>query len=375
MTAGIAATGPASAAGRPRWSPLPGKPREGRVKLVAWDLDNTLWDGVLLEGDRLVLRPDVLDVIRRLDEVGVLNSVVSKNDPEAATAVLRELGVDQYFLHPQIGWSSKSSGIRQIAAAVNIDIAAIAFVDDQEFERAEVAHELPQVICVDVADLAAAVAEPEFRPRFVTAESAGRRAMYRRQVVRDRAEQDFVGPSDEFLAGLDMVFRIAAAREEDLQRAEELTIRTNQLNSTGRTYSYEELDALRTSPDHLLLVASLDDRFGTYGTIGLCLVEKGGQAWHLRLLLMSCRVVSRGVGTVLLTDVIEQACRAGVPLRADLVDTGRNRMMQITYGFAGFTEAHRDGDRVTLERPCGDPRPQPAFVTVHRDGYVPVGAR
>ena len=107
--------------------------------------------------------------------------------------------------------------------------------------------------------------------------------MYRDQIARNQAEANFVGPNEEFLASLDMTFTIAPAAREDLQRAEELTVRTNQLNSTGRTYSYEELDALRESPEHLLLVASLQDRFGSYGKIGLALIEKGDQDWKLNL--------------------------------------------------------------------------------------------
>ncbi|MGQ0841547.1 HAD-IIIC family phosphatase [Actinokineospora sp.] len=344
-----------------------GKPRQGRVKCIAWDLDNTVWDGVLLEGDDLRLRTDVVEVIAELDRLGVLHSVASKNDPDAAMAKLREFGIEEYFIYPQIGWNAKSAGIAQIAKSINIGVDAIAFVDDQEFERDEVAHALPQVICVDVVDLHTAVQEPEFRPRFVTAESATRRDMYRQQIARAEAEQSYVGPSEEFLASLAMVFTISGARQEDLQRAEELTIRTNQLNSTGRTYSYEELDVLRTSPDHLLLVATLDDKYGSYGTIGLCLLEKGTEAWYLRLLLMSCRVVSRGVGTVLLNHLIGLAAGAGVPLRADFVETGRNRMMQITYAFAGFQEVSRDGDTVVLERGAEDIQPHPATVTVVTD--------
>ena len=160
--------------------------------------------------------------------------------------------------------------------------------------------------------------------------------MYQSDAVRDEVEQEFVGTNEEFLATLDMTFTISRARREDLQRAEELTVRTNQLNSTGRTYSYEELDELRESPDHLLLVASLTDRFGSYGKIGLALVEKGRPAWHLRMMLMSCRVMSRGVGMVLLNHVMWLAKADGATLRADFVETGRNRMMHVTYAFAGL---------------------------------------
>ncbi|MGH8277181.1 MAG: hypothetical protein ACRETH_10860 [Steroidobacteraceae bacterium] len=45
------------------------------VKCLVWDLDDTVWDGVLLEGDRPDPRPEVVGTIRTLDERGILNSV------------------------------------------------------------------------------------------------------------------------------------------------------------------------------------------------------------------------------------------------------------------------------------------------------------
>jgi FkbH-like protein len=294
--------------------------------------------------------------------MGILHSIASKNDREAALAKLREFGIDDLFLYPQIGWNPKSESIQRIAKALNLGLDAFAFVDDQEFERAEVAHGVPQVICIDVVDLDAELARPEFRPRFVTDESAQRREMYRAQIARDELESEFVGTNHEFLASLDMRFTIEPARREDLQRAEELTVRTNQLNSTGRTYSYDELDALRESPDHLLLVASLTDRFGSYGKIGLALVEKTADVWWLRMLLMSCRVMSRGVGMVLLNHIMQLAAEAGVNVRADFVETGRNRMMQIAYAFAGFAEVSRNGNEVVLECAADAAQRCPSYV-------------
>ncbi|MBP2707755.1 HAD-IIIC family phosphatase [Microbispora sp. RL4-1S] len=351
-------------------APPPAKPARGRIKCVVWDLDNTLWDGVLLEDADVTLREAVVERVRELDRKGVLHSVASKNDRETALAKLRDLGLDDLFLYPQINWNAKSESIRQIAKALNLGLDAFAFVDDQEFERAEVAHQAPEVTCVDILDLDAALATPEFQPRFVTDESARRREMYRSQLTRDRIEEEFVGTNEEFLASLEMTFTIAPAQRDDLQRAEELTVRTNQLNSTGRTYSYEELDALRESPDHMLLVASLTDRFGSYGKIGLALVEKGTEdgaedgapVWRLNMMLMSCRVMSRGVGMVLLNHIMRLAAQAGAVLRADFVETGRNRMMQITYAFAGFREARRDGARVLLEADLSAVQQPPPYV-------------
>jgi FkbH-like protein len=348
--------------------PVPAeKPVRGRVKCIVWDLDNTLWDGVLLEDGEVTLRPWVAEQIRRLDQHGVLHSVASKNDHQAAMAKLSEFGLAEMFLYPQINWNPKSSSIQLIAKALNLGLEAFAFVDDQEFERAEVGHQTPGVICVDVLDLAEALRRPEFRPRFVTDESAQRRLMYQGQLAREELERDFVGTNHDFLASLDMSFTIETARQEDLQRAEELTVRTNQLNSTGRTYSYEELDALRSSPDHLVLVASLTDKFGSYGKIGLALVEKGhpelgAEVWQLHMMLMSCRVMSRGVGMVLLNHIMTLAKQAGATMRADFVETGRNRMMQITYAFAGFREISRDGSRAVLAADLSASQPPPPYV-------------
>ncbi|MFG1645616.1 HAD-IIIC family phosphatase [Amycolatopsis sp. NPDC049252] len=340
------------------------KPKRGRIKCVVWDLDNTVWDGTLLEDGEVSVRPEVVAEIKRLDELGVLHSVASRNDHDAAMARLKAAGLDEYFLYPQITWNPKSGSVERIAKALNIGLDAIAFVDDQPFELAEVAHALPAVKTVDVAELAAELASEEFRPKFVTDESRVRRDLYRAAAVRDQVEQDHEGTSEEFLSTLDMTFTIARAQREDLQRAEELTVRTNQLNSTGRTYSYDELDELRQSPDHVLLVASLSDKYGGYGKIGLALAERGTEAWHLRMMLMSCRVMSRGVGTVLLNHIMGLAKADGAKLRADFVETGRNRVMYVTYAFAGFTEISRDGSRLVFESDLSTIQPPPSYLTV-----------
>ncbi|MER5886570.1 HAD-IIIC family phosphatase [Streptomyces sp. NPDC001941] len=314
------------------------------VKCVVWDLDNTVWDGVLLEDGEVTLRPGVVDVIRTLDERGILHSIASRNDHEAALAKLEEFGIAEYFLYPQINWGNKSDSVKAVAEAINIGVDTLAFVDDQPFERDEVSFAHEQVLCIDALDAEGIPELPEMRPRFVTADSRERRHLYRADAQRKLAEDDHQGTDEEFLASLGMRFTIAPAQERDLQRAEELTVRTNQLNATGYTYSYEELDAFRRSPGHDLLVAGLEDRYGTYGKIGLALVERGDDAWTVKLLLMSCRVMSRGVGSVLLGHLIRSAHEAGVKLRAEFVPTSRNRTMYVTYKFSGFTEvATHDG--------------------------------
>jgi FkbH-like protein len=367
------------------------KPPVGNIKCVVWDLDNTVWDGVLLEHGQAVPRPGVIEVIRTLDQRGILHSIASRSDRFAALARLDELGLTEYFLYPQIGWNPKSAAVGTIAKLLNIGLDAIAFVDDQEFELAEVAHSHPQIMCVDAKRASSLADEPEFMPRFITAESRSRRHLYRSLINRTAAEEEFVGSPETFLATLGMVFMIREATVDDLQRAEELTIRTNQLNSTGVTYSYAQLEAFSRSADHLLLVACLTDRFGSYGTIGLALVAGSGvhqiagdavgddqrrkaatldvpppvslaeslqPTWTLKLLLMSCRVMSRGVGTLLLNHIMRLARGSGARLTAQFAATDRNRIMYVTYRFAGFKHI-ADFDGVIVLEASQDPVPEP----------------
>ena len=116
------------------------------------------------------------------------------------------------------------------------------------------------------------------------------------------------------------------------------------MNATGVTYDYDELDAFRTSDKHKLLVCELVDRYGSYGKIGLALVEKNEDHWHLKLLLMSCRVMSRGVGTILISHIMQECKKAGKTLMADFKKTDRNKMMYVSYRFANFKEVSADDD-------------------------------
>ena len=332
---------------------------EATIKCVVWDLDDTLWRGTLLEGDDLVLAPGVAHVVRELDRRGILQSIASKNLHGDAWAKVAAFGLDEYFLLPQIGWANKSESIQRI-------------VDDQAFERDEVNYALPAVTTIDAADIGTLLDMPRLQPRFVTDESRMRRQIYQADIRRRQLEDEFVGAKEAFLETLGMRMTIRQACEADLRRAEELTIRTHQLNTTGRPYSYRALNDLVHASDHLLLVAELEDRYGTSGTIGLALIEQPPDLWIVKLLIMSCRVVARGVGGVMISDILQRARRSGVALRAEFVATERNRLMYVTYKFHGFHDiGERDGT-ILLEHALDSIRPFPPYMTV-RSEREPIG--
>ncbi len=340
-------------------------PHAKPVKCVVWDLDDTIWHGTLLESDELRLRSGVVDTLRTLDERGILHSIASRNAPEAALAALRRFGIDDYFLVPQIGWDNKSESVARIAKLLNIGIDAVAFVDDQPFERDQVNHAHPATVCLAPDMIGQMPAMAAFTPSLITTESGQRRHMYRANLERQQAEVAFEGPAEAFLATLNMEMTITPATEEDLVRAEELTIRTNQLNTSGETFDRDQLAFFIRDPNHLMLMAELTDRYGRYGKIGMALVETASADWTIRLLLMSCRVMSRGVGGVFINHIRDLARMRGARLRARFVANERNRMMYVTYKFNHFREVVRAGDEITFENDLSRITPPPDYVRLN----------
>ena len=334
------------------------------IKCVVWDLDNTLWQGTLLEGDDLVLTPGVVQVIHELDNRGTLQSIASKNDFEAAWKQLGKYNLQKYFLYPQIGWVNKSDAIRIIADRLNISLDTFAFIDDQAYERDEVTHFLPEVLTVDAVDIPRLQNMERLQPKFITNESNLRRKIYQDDIKRNHLQEEFRGTNEKFLATLGMCMSIREASEQDLRRAEELTVRTTQLNTTGYTYSYEELNKFRKSHDHLLLVAELEDKYGPNGTIGLALIALKPNLWQLKLLIMSCRVITRGVGGIMMSYILQRAKHNGVKMRAEFVTNNRNRLMYVTYKFSGFYEVGEHNGLIVLENDLERIHPYPSYVTV-----------
>jgi FkbH-like protein len=341
------------------------KSKTQSINCVVWDLDDTVWDGILLQDGNVSLRDGVRETLQELDRRGILNSIASKNDYNVAMEKLETFGLDEYFLYPEINWNSKSISLQNIAKSLNTSLDNLAFINSRLLERQEVSFVYPEVLCIDVADLPGLMDLPCLIPRFVTPESRLRRQMYQKNVQRDKAEAEFPGSKEEFLATLDMVFEIRPAQECDLERAVELAVRTHQHNTTGYIYSCNELDELRRSRNHLLLLAGMNDKYGAYGIIGLALVALGKEVWIVQLLLMSRRVASRGVGSIMMSHVMLRAKEANVRLRAHFVPNGRNRKMYVDCRFGGFREVKKEGDLIILENDLEQIQPWPDYVRVH----------
>ncbi|MGW1146374.1 HAD-IIIC family phosphatase [Streptomyces sp. NPDC002454] len=343
------------------------------VKCLVWDLDETLWQGTLLEDAQVRLTDEVRKVVSELDSRGILQSVASRNDHQHAWARLEALGIAEYFVLPEIGWGAKSESVRRIADRLGFAHTTIAFVDDRPAERAEVAFHLPEVRCYPAEQVLALPKLAEFTPATSTVDSRRRRQMYQAGFRREAERAATRGPDEAFLRSLDLRMRIGRATGDELSRVEELTLRTSQMNATGVHYPDAVLRGLIDDPGHEVLVVTMADRFGPHGAVGVLLLERHPGLWHLKLLATSCRVVAYGAGSTLLNWLAGAAVRAGVHLVADFRATDRNRMMEIAYRFSGFEEETCPCAAPLADAPAGlqrlhlSPQPREASTTMTLD--------
>lgn len=336
--------------------------KEKTIKCVIWDLDNTIWDGILLEDKDVCLKEGITDTIKALDERGILQSIASRNNYEDAVDTLRRFQLLEYFLYPQINWGNKSESIQQIIGKINIGSNTVAFIDDQPYELDEVKSVIPDIFCISAEAVPDILNYPRMIPKYITEDTKRRREMYLSDQLRNDLEQLYTGPQEEFQRSLRMKLSISHAKKGDLDRVIELTERTNQLNTTGYTYTYDELEALRQDSRYSLLIMGLEDKYGTYGKIGIVLLEKEKDRWVIDLFIMSCRVIARGVGTIVMNHIMKRACEAGVMLQARFIPTDRNKMMLLSYSLAGFRlKEIKDGYQL-LENDLRNIREKPDYV-------------
>jgi FkbH-like protein len=330
------------------------------VKVVVWDLDETVWPGVAIESDAVPEPHErVLELLAELERRGIVCSVASRGDPAVEAVVREHPRLGGRFVAPRVGWDPKSASIVRIAEALGVGLDAVAFVDEDPFERAEVAHLLPEVLALSVGELESAMAGDRFTPARLTDEGRRRPAMYRDEERRRAAEAGFAGGRAEFLRWCGMRLEIGPAAEADLDRLVELGERTHRLNSTARRHGRD--DVLRWLAGGLLTGARLTDRFGDSGLVGLVAVERppASADWRVELLAVSCRVDGRGVPAALLRWTMDRARGAGASgLRALYRPNGRNARLAVLLRQLGFRRAGAgDDDAIVLRRSLVDPPP------------------
>jgi FkbH-like protein len=81
---------------------------------------------------------------------------------------------------------------------------------------------------------------------------------------------------------------------DNISRAEQLCLKTNQFNFTTKRYSISEIEEMhKNDKKYKIFLVKLIDDFGDHGIIGLAILKKEEEFAILENLLLSCRVLGR----------------------------------------------------------------------------------
>lgn len=333
-------------------------------KCLVLDLDNTMWGGVLgeagLGGIKLgdTFPGNAHQALQRaaqgLRNRGVLLAIASKNNREEALEALENH--PDMILRPadfsafEIHWEDKATSLRRIATTLNIGTDALVFVDDNPVEREWVRKLMPEVAVIElpasVAGYAVAIEDSEwFDAAVVTRDDALRVAMMGRQAER-QALQESSGSLEEFLGALQMRAQAGPVNAGTMERVVQLLGKTNQFNLTTRRHSRADLERM-ISGGAVAVWMRLTDKFGDNGLIGVIIgmPEAGEEGlWRIDSLLLSCRVIGRGLETALLGLLAKQvSARGGRMLMGEFVLSERNQQTEDLYARHGFVPKDTEG--------------------------------
>lgn len=296
-----------------------------KVKLVAWDLDNTLWEGTLIESENVKPNNNAINTIKELDRRGILNVVLSKNDYDHAIQKLKEFGIYEYFVSFGINWGQKSENLKRIAQRLNLGINSFAFIDDNIRERNDMNTALPEVRVYSEKQISKLLELPEFNVP-ITEESSQRRQSYLNEANREKFQAQFNDNYNSFLKGLQMVLKIEYITNATYERGYELLARSNQLNLSTNRYTKEEYHDLITDKNNLCLVFRCQDKFGDYGIISFMSIKINGKKAQLIDFVISCRIAKKKVENAIIYAVKSILLKKGITsIRAHLTITNKNK--------------------------------------------------
>ncbi|WP_324358983.1 HAD-IIIC family phosphatase [Acetivibrio sp.] len=285
-----------------------------RKKCLVLDLDNTLWGGVVgeagLEGIELsdykegARYKDFQRKLKEIKDLGIILAVVSKNNFDDAIKVIREhkhmVLREEDFVALKINWDLKSQNIRDLSEELNIGLDSMVFIDDNPIERESVKRELSEVTVPDfpqdtseLVDFATELYNNYFYTLDTTDEDTVKTEIYRQNIKRRDAQKSCTS-YEAFLKSLETKIEICRISPENVQRAAQLTQKTNQFNLTTKRYSEQELLALIDEEGFEGFAAYVSDRFGDNGMVSVVITKhKTDGEVELDTFLLSCRVMGR----------------------------------------------------------------------------------
>lgn len=333
-----------------------------RCKCLVLDLDNTLWHGVLGEdgvgniqmsgsypGKAYHLWQEGLLELKKAGVILCINSKNNLSDVEEVWLKRDDMLLKKSdFAAVRINWQDKATNMIELSKELNIGLDSMVFVDDNPTERELLQQALPMVKVplfpeqpYNLPVLYKTLVDDYFRIYALTDEDKNKTEQYRLNSERQEYAKLFVDMTD-YLRSLAIVLTIEPINEQTLQRAAQLTQKTNQFNLTTRRYTESDIRQMLTSGARAWTL-SVADKFGSYGLTGLIIIN---QECAIDTMLMSCRVLGKGIEDAFLKTILAQLKQEGVKqVVGEYIRTNKNSQVESFYEKNGFTMTDKNEDK------------------------------
>lgn len=329
-------------------------------KVLALDLDNTLWGGVIgddgIEGIQIGQETglsqsyyEFQSYVKSLKSLGILLAVCSKNDYENAVSGLKHpegaLNPDD-FVSIKANWENKDRNIIEIADELNIFADSIVFADDNPAEREIVRENIKGISVPELESIENYITTIDrggyFEVTSLSSDDINRTQMYRANA--ERAEQiKLCGDYNEYLKSLEMTAIIDDFIPIYLQRVTQLANKSNQFNCTTKRYTLNEIEEIYKSKNYIRLYGKLTDKFGDNGVVSVVIAKKNNDYADVELWIMSCRVLKRDMEMAMLDRLAEECISKGIKkIYGYYYPTAKNKLVKDLYEKFGFTKISED---------------------------------
>lgn len=256
-----------------------------KIKLIIWDLDDTLWTGTISEGGAK-LPIEHKQLIIALTDTGIINSICSKNDYEPIKEELQKLGLWEYFVFPSINWENKGQRIKHMIDQMALRPINVLFIDDNTFNLQEAKHCVPDLQIATPEIIKELLQQVKLLSKNDTCHK--RLKQYKVLEEKSQAAKTF-NSNEEFLYASNIQVTMHTDCMSNKERIHDLIMRSNQLNYTKKRISLDELEIILNNPEYQCGYVTVTDNYGDYGLVGFY-ANRGGVLEHF---LFSCRTMGQ----------------------------------------------------------------------------------
>lgn len=331
-------------------------------KVLALDLDNTLWGGVIGDdgpenieiGQETAIGQTYSEFQRYIKEqknIGALLTIISKNDDEVAKKGLARpdsILKEEDFASFKANWEPKGKNLVDEANELSLLPESFVLIDDNPAERENVSQTISGVQTPDIGQVEQYIQRIDqagyFEVTKLSADDTKRNEMYVANAKRIQAQTSY-SDYGEYLKSLEMVAEIEPFNDMYMSRIAQLTNKSNQFNLTTKRYTQAEIQEITEDDSYITLYGKLEDKFGDNGVVSVVIGKELENTLHIDLWLMSCRVLKRDLEYAMMDKLISICSKKGIKkIIGYYYPTAKNSMVKEFYSLFGFENTDEDAE-------------------------------